>query len=112
MQDCWSLKHKIQNMIESSDIMVKQLEQPNVTTNHLPQHNGMGVNVIESGDSGNYLKYLRIIDDSYEVIAMISNLRKAKGELIMIRGFIGETRSVNPIKMTKPQLIILPAVPQ
>lgn len=45
--------------------MVKQLEQPNIHNNPLPQHNVDGVNMIGTGDVGGSLnhKYLRRIDE-------------------------------------------------
>lgn len=43
IQNCWSLKYKIQNLIESWDIVVKQPDQPNIIINLLPKHNGADV---------------------------------------------------------------------
>lgn len=86
-QDYWSLKHKIQNLIDSGDTVVKQPNQPNITTNPLPMHNGSGVNMIESYENEFWiLKYLRRIDDSVEIVAMVSSIHEVKGEPIMARG--------------------------
>lgn len=86
--------------------MVKQPDQPNVTTNHLSQHNSTCVNVIELEDGGNSLKYLRRMDNSYEIITMVSSLREVKGEPIVIRGSTKEIKSVNPVEVTKSQPIV------
>lgn len=47
-QDCWSLKHKIQNLIDSGEIVIASPDQPNVQANPLPQHKEENVNTISS----------------------------------------------------------------
>jgi len=66
-QDCWTLKHKIQNMIDSGEIVVKAPEQPNVNNNPLPQHNAEGVNMIGAGSRENR-KYLRKLGEAPAMI--------------------------------------------
>lgn len=66
-KDCWTLKHKIQNMIDSGEIVVKAPEQPNVNNKPLPQHNAEGVNMIGAGSRENR-KYLRKLGEAPAMI--------------------------------------------
>lgn len=45
-QDCWALKHKIQDLIDNGEVVVTKLDQPNVQDNSLPLHKEEEVNMI------------------------------------------------------------------
>lgn len=58
------------------------------------------------------MKYLQRMDGSDEVVVIITSLRVAKGESIMIRGFTKKVKNDNEVKVSRPQPIALSAVPQ
>lgn len=67
----------------------------------------VGENKIESKT----LKYLQKMDDSDEVVTMITIIRKIKGEPIVIREFTKEVQNVDLVKVQGSPPTILQATP-
>ncbi|XP_071900950.1 uncharacterized protein [Coffea arabica] len=68
--NCWGLKHKIQDMIDSGDILLRRKGEqgPNVSKNHLPKH-GNTVGVIIADED--FIDPTQYILDEIEVFGMM-----------------------------------------
>lgn len=92
-------------------------ETPNVTTNLLPKHDGVGVNTIEiEGELKKSLKYICCIDESAEMVAMLSVIRGNKTKPLLIKGSTSKpkVKEGNPgkIQVKRAALVQIKAVKQ
>ena len=51
MENCWALKYKVQELLDSKAIQFTPDNGPNVIQNSMPAHVGPTVNVVEEGES-------------------------------------------------------------
>lgn len=81
------MKHLIQDLIDQKEIIVQTEETPNVTTNPLPKHDRAGANTIEiKGERRKSLKYICRIDESAEMVAVLSIVIGNKTEPVVVKG--------------------------
>ncbi|XP_059315432.1 uncharacterized protein LOC132066054 [Lycium ferocissimum] len=80
---CYALKHKVEDLIEAKQIMVKQ-PAPNVDNNPLPTHDGALINMIRVDESDDDPAKFIVPVDSVEDHGLVAIAYSA----IVVRGFV------------------------
>lgn len=97
MENCWALKYKVQELLDSKVIQFTPSNWPNVIQNLMPIHGGPIVNMVEEGERLNLIMNVSLLSTPLPCI---------KSYLIQTEFFLGVPQIVVSAKISQRGVLV------